>query len=716
MASSISSSDSASSEGILLTDLDLGIRYRSSEHDLLHDFYLPCLRESTTYWRAVGYFSSYALAAAANGLPEFIEREGSMRLIASPDLSDEDVDAIQRGYEARDDVVERVLIRVLQSEQPDPVRERLGYLAWLVADGRLDIKIAIVESVEPGIYHEKIGVFADAEGNYVAFEGSANESRGGLVANFESLLVFRSNMAGQAEVARRIRDDFERLWDDRTPRLSILPFPEAAARELLTRYKPSSRPKFHKPTEEPQPKPDTPPDAPHFPESKPLRDYQKEALAAWFRNQGRGLLQMATGTGKTVTALSLTAKLLEAATARQQSLAVVVLCPYQHLVSQWAEEAQRFGMSPVLCYRTKSAWFDDLSARLHECRRGARSFVMAIATNATFQTDSFQTLARALPERTLLIADEVHNVGAPTLRALLPSQVRYRLGLSATPERWYDEEGTDALVDYFGEVVYELGLEKAIQIGALTPYEYFPLVVELHGDELEAYLELSTKIGMRMGDGEPMDDPILEALLIKRARLLSVAEGKLVKLQEVVAPLRGTSHNLFYCGDGQVEYAPAGETIRQLDAVVHLLGRGMGMAVNSYTAETYLDERDDLRQRFADGQLQGLVAIRCLDEGVDIPETERAFILASSTNPKQFIQRRGRVLRLYPGKTKASIYDFVTVPPADAIGAANFNVERGLVRRELERVALFARLALNGPAALSELESLRKQYNLLHVA
>lgn len=640
-----------------------------------------------------------------------------MRLIASPDLSDDDVEAIQKGYAAREEVVERVLIRVLQTDQPDPVRERLGYLAWLVAQERLDIKIALVDSDEAGIYHEKIGVFSDDTGNYVAFEGSANESRGGLVANFESVLVFRSSIRGQAEIARGIRDDFERMWEDRTPRLKILHFPEAAKQELLTRYKPERPPTGG--SKEPSPDVVTEPEPieqPRLPDAKPLRDYQKAALAAWFRNQGRGLLQMATGTGKTVTALSLTTKLLEALHAKDQALAVVVLCPYQHLVSQWGEEARRFGMHPILCFRSRSSWFEELAGRLDECRRGDRPFVMAIATNATFQTEAFQQLSCELPENTLLIADEVHNVGAPALRELLPEQVRYRLGLSATPERWYDDEGTAALTGYFGRVVYELGLERAIELKALTPYDYFPLVVELHGEELEEYLELSAKIGMRMGDGEAGDDPVLEALLIKRARILSVAEGKLARLHEVVSPLRETGHNLFYCGDGQVEYAPAGETVRQLDAVVHLLGKGLGMAVNSYTAETYLDERNELRQLFADGQLQGLVAIRCLDEGVDIPETVRAFILASSTNPKQFIQRRGRVLRLHTGKTKAFIYDFVTVPPADAVGEANFKVERNLVRRELERVALFARLALNGPAALAELESLRKQYNLLHVA
>lgn len=705
----------------MLRNLNLKFRYRSSDDDLVQDFYLPCLRAAVRYSRAVGYFSSHALAAAADGLPDFIAHNGSMRLIASPELSDDDVTAIKYGYRARDRVIEDALVRAIAGDYPDPIRERLGFLAWLIEHNRLEIKVALVVSAQPGIYHEKIGVFTDAAGDVVAFQGSANESRGGLVANFESLLVFRSNVRGQAEIARSILNDFELLWANRTPKLDVLDFPEAAKRELLTRYTPSTRPVPATPVPEWSSTATVATGGdPRLPDGKPLRDYQRDAMAAWFHADGHGLLQMATGTGKTITALALLTTLFGAVSAKQRSLAVVVLCPFQHLVSQWGQEMRHFGMDPLLCFQSRSLWESELAAQISECRSGARRLMVAIATNATFQTDAFQRLARQLPESTLLIADEVHNVGAPGLRALLPEQVRYRLGLSATPERWYDEEGTEALRGYFGDVVYELGLERAIALGALTPYDYHPVIVELDGQELDEYLALTSRIVMRVGqtgaeigqDG----DPALEMLLIRRARILSLAQGKLAKLGQVVRPLTTSTHNLFYCGDGQVEYEPAGDTVRQLDAVVHLLGRGLGMSVNSYTAETFLAERDELRERFADGELQGLVAIRCLDEGVDIPETRRAFILASSTNPKQFIQRRGRILRLYPGKENATIYDFITVPPADSIGSEFFAVERGLVRRELERVALFARLAANGPQALAELEPLRKAYNLLHVA
>ncbi len=702
----------------MLDDLSLKLRYRTGDDDLLEDFFLPCLRQATTYSRAVGYFSSHALAAAAEGLPAFIANGGTMRLVASPDLSDDDVDAIQQGYVARDEVVRDALLRVLRGEHPDPVRERLGFLAWLVANDRLDIKIAVLEGGGAGIYHEKIGIFGDDAGGSVAFQGSANESRGGLITNFESLLVFRSAQKGQRPVIDAFADDFERLWADTTPTLDVMPFPEAVKEELLTRYHPSRLPVSHDNRDAPPAVTSTAEEtAPAIPSGRGLRDYQRDALAAWFRNEGRGMFQMATGTGKTITALALLTNLYNAVVESGRTLTVVILCPYQHLVSQWGREAERFNLDPILCFRSRATWFDRFAAHLSDATHGDRKLTIAIATNATFQTNAFQQLVGRFPEDTLIIADEVHNVGAPGLRELLPATPKYRLGLSATPERWYDEEGTEALTEYFGPVVYELGLEDAIRLKALTPYDYHPVVVELGGDELDSYLEITRQIGSRVGQGGGMDDgdPILEALLIKRARILSVAHGKLGRLRALMAPLAETSHNLFYCGDGQVEYAPGGETVRQLDAVVHILGQDLGMSVNSYTAETYLDDRDVLRQRFADGSLQGLVAIRCLDEGVDIPETRTAFILASSTNPKQFIQRRGRVLRLHDGKTKAAIYDFVVVPPSDSISADTFAVERRLVRRELERVARFAQLAVNGPVAMAELESLRKTYDLLHI-
>lgn len=693
----------------MLSELNLQTRYRSREDDLLGDFYLPCLRRAVAYDRAVGYFTSGALSLAAPALPPFVEAGGRMRLVVSPQLTERDAEAMLAGHEAREEAVAAALDRELTRSLPDPVAETLSCLSWLIAKGRLEVRVALLaEETQPGIYHEKIGVFRDAAGTRVAFQGSANESVGGLVNNFESVLVFSSHRPNQRELADQLTDDFEQLWNGRLRSLELVDLPDAARRSLLETYTPEAAERLM--TREL-----LPPRRPAVPQRVELRSYQREAMAAWFGARGRGVLEMATGTGKTITALSIAVRLADARMKGGDGLLVVVTCPYQHLVQQWVAEARRFGFAPIGCFRGREHWESELRSQLLELRGGGRTVVMAIATNATFASSGFGALLAQAPAASLLIADEMHNLGAPGLRRSLPDHLRFRLGLSATPERHHDTEGTAALGRYFGETVYELDLREAIEMKALTPYRYFPVVVELDGEELDAYLELSERIGLRVAiaGSDPDEDEQLMALLIKRSRLIASARGKLPRLVSLLKPEASSTHNLVYCGDGRVQ-TDDGDDERQVEAAVRALGQGLGMAVNRYTADVDVDNRDILRERFARGELNALVAIRCLDEGVDIPETRRAYILASSTNPRQFIQRRGRVLRRSPNKAHAEIYDFIVVPPAgddDRVSAA----ERRLMARELERVVEFAGLALNGPEALAELLDLRSRYNLLHI-
>lgn len=642
-----------------------------------------------------------------------------MRLVASPDLSQGDLDSIVAGYERRESALSRTLTSELTAELPDPVAERLGMLGWLIESGRLEIKLAAVKRPDgtAGIYHEKTGIFGDVEGNRVAFLGSANESKGGLRSNFESLMAFCSWRESDLPDVEAIEADFNALWEDRTPNLRVFAFPEAA-RQALIRLSSHSTPVQDPVAAEEVATPardSYPPRQLEIPAGVELRSYQQDALMEWFRNDGRGILEMATGTGKTYTALAGAARLQEHLEASNRPLFCVVVCPYQHLVTQWAEAARSFGMDPVLCYRSSSQWREPLAERLHAVRTGTAPFAIAIATNSTFAGQSFSEFAAEFPPRTLLIADEAHNLGAEKSRQALTDTYRYRLALSATPERAYDEEGTDFLHEYFGGTVFSFGLADAIEAGALTPYEYSPHLVYLEDEELSAYLDLTAKIARLSyaGADEQVEGPLL-TLLVQRARILGSARGKLDALAEAVRPVLGTTHNLFYCGDGTVD---AGETTaeRQLDAVVRLLGAQLGMRVQSYTHENFSAERDLLRERFASGDLQGLVAIRCLDEGVDIPETRRAFILASSSNPRQFVQRRGRVLRRAPGKDSAAIHDFLVLPPPGSVAAELWQTERRLVERELERIALFARLASNGAQALYSLLEVRERYGLLHI-
>lgn len=693
-----------------LADLSLQTRYRSGADNLVDDFYLPCLKRSTEYDRAVGYFTSGALALAAPALVPFLINGGRMRLVVSPHLTEADVEAMLSGYHRREEIIAEALRRELVSAAlPDPARDTLSCLSWLIAHERLEVRVAVLSNAAaPGIYHEKIGVFRDSAGTRVAFQGSANESVGGLVNNFESILAFSTAKPSEASIAEQLDRDFMALWNRELATLDLIDFPDAAQQTLLDTYTPDRAERLTRRAR-------GGPQQPSTPSGLEIRGYQRDAMAAWFRARGCGVFEMATGTGKTITALSTAVRLADEQAKSKSGLAMVVLCPYQHLVKQWMAEASQFGFDPIGCFRGRSHWESEVRSQLLELRANARPTLLAIATNATFGTQAFQDVLCELPETSLLIADEMHNLGAPALRRALPRRIKFRLGLSATPERHHDTEGTAALARYFGESVFELGLGEAIEMGALTRYRYRPVVIEFDSEELDEYLTLSERIGVRMamaGD-DPDGDEVLMALLIRRARLIASARGKIPRLVELLSDIRGSTHNLVYCGDGRVD-AEEGDDERQVEAVVRAMGQDLGMAVNRYTADVDVDRRDVLRERFAAGELNALVAIRCLDEGVDIPETRRAFILASSTNPRQFIQRRGRVLRRAEGKSEAEIYDFIVVPPAsddDHVDPA----ERKLMARELERVMEFAGLAINGPEALAELRDLRTRYDLLHI-
>lgn len=691
----------------MLRDLNLRRSYRSDEYDLLREFYVPCLSNSQLYQRAVGFFSSSALASAAAGLHAFILRGGNMQLVASPYLSPEDIAAIKNGYAARSEVEERAIIAAFQQVQSKIEQDRLGLLAWLIEFNRLDIKVAVTKDLNKfGIYHEKVGIFSDGQ-DFVAFSGSSNESVSGLVSNFECIDVFCSWKPEDRERALEKQENFARLWDNKTNRLRVYSFPEAARRSLL-RFRQDRIPDVDPAIEFPEVRV-IPAGCPRVPDTIQLRAYQVEAINNWLNNKGRGVFKMATGSGKTITALATAAELYELI----ELQALVVVVPYRHLVNQWAREAERFGLSPILCYESRKNWLDLLKSQLYNLSSGKQPFVTAITTNATFAGQAFQSTLRFFPRKTLLIGDEAHNLGAQHIVTNLPQSIGLRLALSATPERWFDEEGTEALYSYFGPVLKpEFTLRDALEAGALVPYRYYPVLVKLTDDEADEYVELSKKIGRLMNDESEDNKHALTSLLTRRARLIGTAANKLVELRRIMENRLDTSHTLFYCGDGSVEEPVSGETMRHLDAVCKLLGRDLNYRVDTYTAETPLDEREDLRNRFITGELQGLVAIRCLDEGVDIPLIRTAFILASSTNPRQFIQRRGRVLRPHPSKNFAEIFDFIVVPPEDGI---NLEIERSLLRRELNRYLEFARLAVNAGEVAGQLVELRRRFGLLSV-
>jgi DNA phosphorothioation system restriction enzyme len=443
-----------------------------------------------------------------------------------------------------------------------------------------------------------------------------------------------------------------------------------------------------------------------IPSSTILRDYQNDAIEAWFAHECRGLLEMATGAGKTITALAASVYLYE----REGRLAVVITVPYQHLVDQWQQEAREFGYRPILAYKSKTSWLQNLNRQITEYNRGYRQTIAVITTHTTFSKSEFQECIAHLKGASLLIADEVHHLGAKSHRQNYPEHILFRLALSATPDRWFDDIGTSALKSYFGKTVFSFPLENAIGV-SLTPYYYYPHLVSLTDEELDEYHEISRKIARSLSSKSENNlqtnenkSQTLEMLLIRRAKLMNNAENKLVILSDLLSYQSDITHTLFYC-------AP-----EQMDKVLRLLGWEKGFIVHQFTAEETTQKRQQLLTDFATGKLQALVAMKCLDEGVDVPSTNTAYILASSGNPREFIQRRGRILRKSPGKEFSYIHDLIIVPPvveANLREAPTFGSERSMIRKELQRFKEFANLAQNKQQALDIIWNIAKQYGLL---
>lgn len=459
------------------------------------------------------------------------------------------------------------------------------------------------------------------------------------------------------------------------------------------------------------------------------RPYQRTAIQAWAKAGGQGILNMATGTGKTVTSLLAAAHIKETVDGR---LALLIAVPYQHLVEQWAGDVHDFGATPLMAFESREQWQESFERQILEFNSGIRDSFVVVTTHKTFASEPFQRIVERISgAEQMLIADEVHHLGAPHLRTGLPQSVPLRLGLSATPERWYDDQGTNMLMRYFGEgVVYEYSLQRAIENGSLCEYYYIPHVVELTADEEEEYLRLSRKIARLasrmddgLGDADLQGQAGLKTALFKRARLLGTAERKLETLVSLLRQEQSVRHTLVYCGDGSVENERDGRTKRHVDATVEILRRDLEIKARRFTARESQAERQDLLEQFSNSDIEALVAIRCLDEGVDVPSTKTAYILASSSNPRQFVQRRGRILRPDDNKPYAVIHDFVVAPPKRAFideSSDEFSSERSLIRKEIERVNLFSEAALNHPDAdvdgiptgSRSLQSLKQEYNL----
>lgn len=717
-----------------LRDHEIKNEYRSLLDNVVRDFYIPLLSNAVTYKRSVGFFSSTSLIEISKGIAALARNGGYIQLVASPYLTDEDIEAIKSGYEKRETIVERALLRQLSDDINDYYdMERLNLLANLIADQVLDIRIAYTEDTNGlGMYHEKLGLIEDIDNNVVAFSGSMNETRTAMVNNYETIDVFCNwNSESDAERVRLKQNAFESIWYNCEPSITVVEFSEVT-KTLIEKYR-KKEPNYFIDEEqfkgivEQAPKKSCT-NGPMIPPDIKLYDYQLEAIDAWQNNNFKGILDMATGTGKTLTGLGAVTRLSDSLDGK---LAVVIVCPYQHLVEQWVEDIVKFNIRPIVAYSKspQKDWKKKLSRAIkHQVILPSEKFFCIVTTNHTFASDFVQDELAKVKAPILLVADEAHNLGTERFLALLDEKYEYRLALSATLERHFDEGGTLGLQAYFGKKCIEYDLERAINEGKLTPYKYYPILTVLNEEELETFTDLSIDILKHIIEtksGKIKLDDFGSMLAIKRARLIAGAQNKIEVLRSVIEPFKESYYMLVYCGAAKIESFENDasqkemESVRQIEAITKMLGLELGMNVAKFTADENIYERNSIKEHFQNGKdLQAIVAIKCLDEGVNIPAIQKAFILASTTNPKEYIQRRGRVLRRSSetGKEYAEIYDFITLPREldETYGLTVEQVKReaSLARNEVKRMKEFSRLALNPTESFQLIDDIMEAYNL----
>lgn len=644
--------------------------------NFLDSFLKPALREAVYYRRSVGFFSSSVFSLIMNDLPLFIRNGGRIRLIVSPELRDDDIHAIQLGYEKKSDLLNRRFLESFEIELRLFDDKELDTLAELVARSILDIKVASVKKGF-GIYHDKLGILTDKVGNNVVFYGSPNSSKNAYIDNYEKIRIVRDWIQGERESVRDEINEFDSMWENKNPYLEVYDFMESVKHCILSVKE--ERSKTKKDTEPIE-----------------LYDYQKEAIQSWVDKGFRGFYVMATGTGKTWTAIYSAKRLLE-----EHKCLIVIAAPYKHLVRQWAEDVKSLfpDAETELISSENSQWYTVSKRLILAQRYHPKKQIILITTIKSFYSEKFDDVINLSEEEKLLIVDEAHRF---TQRPeSLKQTYRYMLGLSATPINGKHNEGGLDLLEFFGGQAYNLPIEEALERHFLVPYNYFPIFVSATATEEENFNALSSKMAGCFHENVLIDRERFVKYVRARLRIMSMAEEKIARIREFINCVIEKDHFVVYCGDGHL-FDEQDEEIRHIQFVQNQMD-DMGIKTSKFTASENMDRRMELVDMFNKQEIDAMVAIRCLDEGINIPSIKSALILSSNDDYREFVQRRGRILRKHKGKKSADIYDVVVLPSSMCPKMAVI---------ELRRYYEYARLALNKEERFAELQTLLTQYGL----
>ena len=659
-------------------DLVIKRSYASQGGDNIADsFLVPALKQTKLYRRSVGFFSSSVFSPIIDGIVALSRNNGKIQLIASPQLTQEDINSISVGYKKREEIIAGAFDRDFLSaiEEFDDVKLQL--LASLIANDTLDIKIAVTNS--NGMYHDKLGIMDDFEGNTIVFYGSPNETYNGYRDNYEKVRIIRSWNAADVDGIEDERNEFDALWSDTHPHVKSYDYTTSAHSNVL------------KVVERRASMPNSKDTAPIK-----LRDYQEAAIKAWSDNKYHGFYVMATGTGKTWTAIYSAVELL-----KNHPAMVVICAPYKHLVRQWSEDVVKAmpEATIIMVSSENHTWEQQMSQAIVRQRLKKNGQIVIISTITSFNLPRFQrTLIKSKQEK-LLIVDEAHRFTKRSEE--LNDQFQYMLGLSATPFSGKNTAKGEELMSFFGGQVFNLPIEQALDRGFLVQYYYHPIFVNATGDEEDRFRKKSAQIAGCFRNGICIDPENLALYLRARLRIISMAAEKEERIEEILGYIKEKDHFIVYCGDGKL-YDDNNNEIRHIQFVKRKLAE-MGYKSSQFTASENMAERMDLVESFNEGAIDSLAAIRCLDEGINIPSIEGALILSSNDDYREFVQRRGRILRTYGNKKYANIYDVIVLPSHDTTKMAEI---------ELRRFYEYARLAINAEEMLAQLDSLAAEYGL----
>jgi len=685
-------------------ELEIKSSYDSDDDDILNDFYIPVLGNSVEYCRLAGFFSSSALAVAARGIRGLLKNDGKMKLIACAILRKEDVEAIKEGLEKPEEVIKRASINDIDSIEDEFVRNHVMALGWLIAKQKLEIRIAIVEDkrgipldaesiLQYGIFHQKVGIFTDINGKKISFSGSVNETARAWSENIEEFKVFREWVEAEHEHFLSDYKKFNKYWNGEPQRVKIIEVPQAIKERLIQmapdnieKLKLDPRKKISKIPVKPWP-------------------HQEKAIKILKDTSYYGIFKMATGTGKTYTALLSVEQYIK--DIKKYGNRILIIVPQHNLVEQWVEDLYDFTLSNdfILSYDSKTPVKDRRDARKIWKSKFDKddnfNIFLVITVDSTKNFKPFKIYA---PD--FIIGDEVHSYGTENRMRTLKNylgNVKYRLGLSATPERYYDPDGTERVLDYFGLIIYEYGIKEAQEDRILSKYNYYPFLVELTPQEEKGIEELTKRLGKKIAidfkkqisEKEKVLPTSAKRIMQERAKIIKKAENKLNALRQILYENKGKLKQcIVYCEDTE-----------QLDAVQCVFD---DLKIDSYVKyHSKILNRQEALNLFKKKNCNFILSMHCLDQGIDIPSCESLILLSSSGNPREYIQRRGRVLRNPPNKIKpvVKIFDIFAFP-------RNLEeVYRGLVMTQLVRAWEFISCS-QSPEAKMKLERILNDYSI----